>query len=277
MHRFYLIPNMVFSVIGLTLVMLLQFKTGGKQTPNVLESFIYERAIPYLQTSSGFVFWIFVFFVLPFYFFDKGKKPMIPIKIGFFLSWLLGWVSWFGSIFIVQNICGFSLAILGTVTIFGIFPIALLSPWYEGNEFSVFSSVLVPLVLAVVFRYISKEIAKESKDYDLSNSSFDIFGSWQSNESGKAILSLKDQFKNVIGFSGLWFAVLLIGVNYSSCDCLKPKSRENIFMNTSGSEEVYWLTRSSKMRHNASCKWYKKTKGFPCKKEIGHPCKICGG
>lgn len=39
----------------------------------------------------------------------------------------------------------------------------------------------------------------------------------------------------------------------------------------------YWLTTSSKKRHNSKCRNYKKTKGRPCTKDEGTPCKICGG
>lgn len=39
----------------------------------------------------------------------------------------------------------------------------------------------------------------------------------------------------------------------------------------------YWLTTSSKKRHNSKCRYYKKSKGRPCGKEEGAPCKSCGG
>ena len=46
-----------------------------------------------------------------------------------------------------------------------------------------------------------------------------------------------------------------------------------------GSElaDEYWLTTNSKKRHNSKCRNYKKTKGRPCVKDEGTPCKICGG
>jgi len=43
------------------------------------------------------------------------------------------------------------------------------------------------------------------------------------------------------------------------------------------STDEYWLTISSKKRHNSKCRNYKKTKGRPCTKDEGSPCKICGG
>ena len=39
----------------------------------------------------------------------------------------------------------------------------------------------------------------------------------------------------------------------------------------------YWLTTSSHKRHNKTCRFYKASKGRPCKPDEGIPCKICGG
>ena len=39
----------------------------------------------------------------------------------------------------------------------------------------------------------------------------------------------------------------------------------------------YWITSSSKKRHNPTCKYYKQSKGYLTKDKIGVPCKICGG
>lgn len=39
----------------------------------------------------------------------------------------------------------------------------------------------------------------------------------------------------------------------------------------------YWLTTSSKKRHNSNCRYYRKTKGRSCGKADGVACKICGG
>lgn len=38
----------------------------------------------------------------------------------------------------------------------------------------------------------------------------------------------------------------------------------------------YWLSPSKK-RHNSRCRYYKRSKGQPCGKDDGVPCKICGG
>ncbi|HQL51523.1 MAG TPA: hypothetical protein PLR91_10075 [Kiritimatiellia bacterium] len=42
-------------------------------------------------------------------------------------------------------------------------------------------------------------------------------------------------------------------------------------------EQSYWLTTSSTKRHNSGCRYYKTSKGRPCTKEEGIPCKVCGG
>ena len=39
----------------------------------------------------------------------------------------------------------------------------------------------------------------------------------------------------------------------------------------------YWITTSSKKRHNPTCKYFKKSKGYPTNEKIGAPCQICGG
>ena len=39
----------------------------------------------------------------------------------------------------------------------------------------------------------------------------------------------------------------------------------------------YWLTSSSRKRHNSSCRYYQKSSGKPCGAEDGIPCKLCGG
>ncbi len=38
-----------------------------------------------------------------------------------------------------------------------------------------------------------------------------------------------------------------------------------------------WLTASSGVRHNSTCRYYKKSKGRPCTANEGQPCKKCGG
>jgi len=42
-------------------------------------------------------------------------------------------------------------------------------------------------------------------------------------------------------------------------------------------ETGYWLTISSSKRHNSACRYYKASRGRPCQKDEGIPCKICGG
>jgi hypothetical protein len=42
-------------------------------------------------------------------------------------------------------------------------------------------------------------------------------------------------------------------------------------------EAKYWLTSSSGIRHNSSCRYYMNSKGRTCTKDEGRACKICGG
>ena len=39
----------------------------------------------------------------------------------------------------------------------------------------------------------------------------------------------------------------------------------------------WWLSTNSNKRHNRSCENYRKTRGYPCRKDEGVPCKKCGG
>lgn len=39
----------------------------------------------------------------------------------------------------------------------------------------------------------------------------------------------------------------------------------------------WWLSTNSNKRHNRRCENYRKTRGYPCRKDEGVPCKKCGG
>jgi FtsZ-binding cell division protein ZapB len=39
----------------------------------------------------------------------------------------------------------------------------------------------------------------------------------------------------------------------------------------------YWITTSSGVRHNSSCRYYQNSKGRACGPNEGRACKICGG
>ena len=39
----------------------------------------------------------------------------------------------------------------------------------------------------------------------------------------------------------------------------------------------WWLSTNSDKRHNRKCENYRKTRGYPCRKDEGEPCKKCGG
>lgn len=42
-------------------------------------------------------------------------------------------------------------------------------------------------------------------------------------------------------------------------------------------ETGYWLSTNSFKRHNKYCENYRRTRGYPCKKNEGSPCGKCGG
>lgn len=39
----------------------------------------------------------------------------------------------------------------------------------------------------------------------------------------------------------------------------------------------YWLSTNSDKRHNRNCENYRKTRGYPCRRDEGSPCGKCGG
>ena len=46
---------------------------------------------------------------------------------------------------------------------------------------------------------------------------------------------------------------------------------------TTNGAVLYWVSYGSRKRHNPTCKYYKKSKGYLTTKKEGIPCKICGG
>lgn len=42
-------------------------------------------------------------------------------------------------------------------------------------------------------------------------------------------------------------------------------------------EKTHWISSSSGVRHNATCRYYRNSRGRECAAEEGRPCKICGG
>ena len=43
------------------------------------------------------------------------------------------------------------------------------------------------------------------------------------------------------------------------------------------SEQRYWLTIKSGIRHNSTCRYYRNSKGRACGPNEGRACKVCGG
>jgi regulator of replication initiation timing len=61
----------------------------------------------------------------------------------------------------------------------------------------------------------------------------------------------------------------------------RPQSSQNIAKiddNPKQQTEVkFWMTSSSRKRHNSSCRYFQNSNGGPCGPDDGIPCKICGG
>ena len=46
---------------------------------------------------------------------------------------------------------------------------------------------------------------------------------------------------------------------------------------TSAGPAIYWLSTSTKKRHNRGCRWYQTSNGRLCTQNEGLPCNSCGG
>jgi hypothetical protein len=59
-----------------------------------------------------------------------------------------------------------------------------------------------------------------------------------------------------------------------------PENRASVAaspQSSPGEAQGFWITSSSRKRHNNSCRYYQNSNGRPCGPEDGIACKICGG
>ena len=77
----------------------------------------------------------------------------------------------------------------------------------------------------------------------------------------------------------LLFALLfLVPVTFMSFDNAGYAAKGNSSIVMPAEDCTYWITKSSKKRHNASCRYYKNSKGYCTEdKSVGTACKVCGG
>ncbi len=73
--------------------------------------------------------------------------------------------------------------------------------------------------------------------------------------------------------------LLASGTTTTSEAPTEPKTATPTVSSTSetANSTGFWLTSSSKKRHNSSCRYYKTSKGSECGQNDGIPCKSCGG
>ena len=73
--------------------------------------------------------------------------------------------------------------------------------------------------------------------------------------------------------------LLAPGSSTTSEATTEPKTATPTVSSTSetANSTGFWLTSSSKKRHNSSCRYYKNSKGSECGQNDGSPCKSCGG
>lgn len=73
--------------------------------------------------------------------------------------------------------------------------------------------------------------------------------------------------------------LLATGSSTTSEATTEPKTATPTVSSTSetANSTGFWLTSSSKKRHNSSCRYYKSSNGSECGANDGIPCKVCGG
>jgi hypothetical protein len=66
-------------------------------------------------------------------------------------------------------------------------------------------------------------------------------------------------------------------VEYNAGKIMPVSRREAAPVCDKWPETGYWLNTNSKKRHNPNCDNYRKTRGYPCRKDEGTACGKCGG
>ena len=71
----------------------------------------------------------------------------------------------------------------------------------------------------------------------------------------------------------------LISKNGALPDSILPEKGSNAVteIEPAGKDTGYWMSSTTKVRHNKRCRNYRKVKGYPCGPKDGRPCKTCGG
>jgi len=73
----------------------------------------------------------------------------------------------------------------------------------------------------------------------------------------------------------LFLIVIITGISLPTSQNYFVTDKQHRIIDIQGC--TYWITKSSGKRHNSSCRWYKKSKGYCTDEKIGKACKICGG
>ena len=66
-------------------------------------------------------------------------------------------------------------------------------------------------------------------------------------------------------------------VEYHAGRTLPVSARMPAPVNATWPDTGYWLSTNSNKRHNRNCENYRKTRGYPCRKNEGERCGKCGG
>jgi endonuclease YncB( thermonuclease family) len=66
-------------------------------------------------------------------------------------------------------------------------------------------------------------------------------------------------------------------IEYRAGNAMPVGSRTPAPVNSTWPDTGYWFSTNSNTRHNRNCENYRTTRGYPCSKEEGSPCRKCGG
>lgn len=110
----------------------------------------------------------------------------------------------------------------------------------------------------------------------------------QTNKSPGIILIMQSKYEwkygimlqSTLDYAGLsdkvkvWFWPRDFNISFKQASIQAASYKQSLISNT---DCKYWLTKSSKVKHNKTCRHFGNTNGRCSTKNEGRPCKVCGG
>jgi len=104
-----------------------------------------------------------------------------------------------------------------------------------------------------------------------------LWYSLQTSKTPGIVLILENNRKDYKYSVQLQSTLATFGLQDSVKVWLWPNDFENSPRSQPDKPTSYWLTKTSKVRHNDTCTYFQKTRGRSCTSEEGKACKKCGG